>query len=361
MTITLHSSSFSDVMHTLAQGLSAELRQQDGEATIELPAAVGRGALRATRFHDGLSLLLWRVQLNESLTVKVSQTDYHPLRLLLCEAGSLTHSVDARHIQYRLNATDCSLSACSGDVDQIFYLPSHQALSMYMVEIDRRHFLHRIRHADGAIHSRTRAVFEDTEARFPFLYHQYYNHATALVLNQMDRAQQYQGIARDTYLEAKVLELLSLTIHQHSTDQQGNQEGITLREADVQQLLEARNHIETHYIDPPSLQQLAWQVGINEHKLKNGYKQLFHCTVYEHVREERMNQAKALIADGRWDISEVVRMVGYSNTSHFSARFKDTFGLLPKKFQQLAARHRLDGSYDKDDRLMELPGDGQSD
>lgn len=335
MTITLNSSSFSEVMHTLTEHLSAELHQADGEATIELPVAMGRGTIRAVRFHSGLSLL--RLQLEENLTLHITQSDYHPLRLLLCETGSLTHSVEARHIQYRMQAMDCSLSACSGDVDQVFHLPSHQALSLFMVEIDRQHYMQRIRQADGAVHSRIKEVFADTEAQFPFLYHSYYSHAVALVLTQLDRGQQYQGMLKDTFLEAKVLELLSFTIHQFTTDQQKDPNRITLREADVNQLIAAHTHIETNYIDPPTLQQLAWRVGINEYKLKKGYKQLFHSTVYEHVREERMNQAKKLIADGQWDIGEVVRMVGYSNTSHFSARFKEVYGLSPKKFQQLAA------------------------
>lgn len=347
MTITLPSSSLSDVMHALAEGLSAELHHHHGEAITELPAAVGQGTLRAVRFHSGLSLLRLQMQLEESLVLCLSpnSTDYHPLRLLLCEAGSLTHSVDVHHIQYRMLATDCSLSACPDHVDQTFHLPSHQALSLYMVEIDRRHYLRRIRRANGAVHSRIKKVFADTEARFPFLYHNYYSHAIALVLTQLDRGQQFEGITKDIFLEAKVLELLSFTIHQFTTDQREDPGRITLREADVAQLLAARKHIETHYVDPPSLQELAGQVGINEFKLKKGYRQLFHSTVYEHVREERMNHAKMLIAGGQWDIGEVVRMVGYSNTSHFSARFREMFGLSPKKFQQLAARHSADGSY----------------
>ena len=343
MTITLNSSSFSEVMHELAEGLSAELRQHNDEATIELPAAVGQGTIRAVRFHSGLSLLRLRVQLEESLFLHMVQTNHHPLRLLLCEAGSLTHSVDARHIQYRMTATDCSIAACSGDVDQIFHLPAHQAVSLYIIEIDRQHYVQRIRQSDGAVHSRIKEVFADTEAQFPFLYHSYYSHAAALVLTQLDRGQQYEGMMKDIFLEAKVLELLSLTIHQFSTDQQDDPDRITLREADVNQLLAARQYIETNYIDPPSLQELAWQVGINEFKLKKGYKQLFHSTVYEHVREERMNHAKTLIADGQQDIGEIVRTVGYTNTSHFSARFREMFGLSPKKFQQLAAR-QSDGS-----------------
>ena len=179
MTITLHSSSFSDVMHDLARGLSADLRQHHGEVTIELPAAVGQGTIRAVQFHSRLSLLRLRLRLEESLVLHVTQTDYHPLRRLLCEAGSLTHSVDARHIQYRMLATDCSLSACSGDVDQVFQLPSHQELSLYMVEIDRRRYMQRIRQADGAVHSRIKEVFADTEARFPFLYHSFSNWRSA--------------------------------------------------------------------------------------------------------------------------------------------------------------------------------------
>ena len=340
MVITLRSSSFSQVMDVLAKGLSTEVIEKNGEVIIKLPTSSGKGKIQALRFHSGLSLLIFEVQLTEDLIIKVQQTDYHPLRLLLCKTGFLTHSVEQRHIQYRLNEFYGALSACSGNVDQIFHLPAQQPLAIFMIEIDRKYYLERLQQANGSVHSQVRELFEDTEAEYPFLYHSPYSHAAVLVLHDFERIRQYEGIVKEIYLESKSLELLSLTLHQYVNDQSIDQKGIVLREHDIEQLVKAKRHITEHYATPPSIRELARKFGINEAKLKKGYKQLFHMTVYEHVRAERMNQAKILIAEGATDIGEVVGKVGYTSGSQFAARFKEVFGYSPKHFQKKVAQSK---------------------
>jgi len=334
MVITLNSSSFSEVIDDLARGLSAEVKKNNGEVVIQLPAVSGKGTIQAMRFHSGLSLIILDMQLVESLTIHVLQTDYHPLRLMLCQQGSLIHSVEERHIQYQLNKLYCSLSACSGNVDQLFQLPANQSLSIVMIEIDRKYYLERLKRVPGEINNRIRTLFEDTKAKFPFLYHSFYSHAVASVLHDLSRTLQYQAEILELYMEAKVLELLSLTLHQYVHDQQLDRKEIVLREHDVEQIVKVKQHVTEHYADPPSIPELARQFGINEAKLKKGFKQLFHSTIYEHIRNERMHQARLLLAEGSRSIREVVREVGYSSDSQFAARFRETFGWSPKQFQK---------------------------
>ena len=213
MNIHLPASTLSEVLPALARGLLAPLDSWDGETTIEVPPAVGWGAINAVRFYDGLSLLCWQVDLNEAVTMNVAPTDHHPLRLMLCAQGSVDHAIDADRL-YQLTSHHCSLSVCSGHVDQHFRLPAHQSLRLYMIEIDRAVFESRVHFPPGDGHHSLTPIFFDTFAPNPFLYRSAYNNLIGAALQELDESR-FQGLARHTFLEAKTLELLSLALQQY--------------------------------------------------------------------------------------------------------------------------------------------------
>lgn len=78
-----------------------------------------------------------------------------------------------------------------------------------------------------------------------------------------------------------------------------------------------------------SLKQLGHQVGMNEFKLKNGFKKLFGSPVYQFFVAERMKRAKKLLADKKRSVGEVAVMVGYKSLSSFSSAYKKWFGYPP--------------------------------
>ena len=333
MEITVTTSKLSEVMQTLADTLSVRTVAHHKVRTFALPRRIGHGQVEAYLLHDGLSLVTINGILEEDLLIKFRQIDYHPLRLIFCRKGRLTHSVNARLIQYQLNEAENSLSACSGSVDQFFRFHALVEQSIYLVEIDRSFYLSRIDVGLATIHPDLEKAFRDVAADYPFLYHGYYSIGTSECLNQIQHTH-YQGLILSTFLESKVLELLSLTLSQYGDDQEPSTKQVLLREADEVALVEAQRIIMKQLQDPPSIKDLARQVGINELKLKKGYKQLFHTTVYHHIRQERLNLAKVLLAEGRWNVGEVAQRVGYVNKSHFALKFKEKFGMFPKQFQQ---------------------------
>ena len=339
MEITVTTSQLSEVMQTLADTLSVRTVAHHQSRGFSLPKSIGHGQVKAYQLHDGLSLVVIDGTLKEDLLIKFHQIDYHPLRLIFCRKGRLTHSVNARLIQYQLNEAENSLSACSGSVDQFFRFHASAEQSLYLVEIDRPFFLSRINAGLETIHPDLEQAFRDVDARYPFLYHGYYSIGTAECLNQIQHTN-YQDLILSTFLESKVLELLSLVLSQYGDDQEPTTEQVILREADQAALVEAQRIVMDRLQNPPSVKELARLVGINELKLKKGYKQLFHTTIYHHIRQERLNLAKVLLAEGNRNVGEVARRVGYVNKSHFALKFKEKFGMFPKQFQQNLNRDR---------------------
>jgi len=142
----------------------------------------------------------------------------------------------------------------------------------------------------------------------------------------------YANPARIMYLKSKALELLSLVLASHTPPPCRTR----FNSYEVQCLHQARNILisDLHY--PPSLHNLAQNVGLNETKLKRGFKTLFGQTVYGYFRAYRMDHARRLLLESESSVSEVAAAVGYTNMSHFSAAFKERHGIKPSAFRKNA-------------------------
>ena len=69
--------------------------------------------------------------------------------------------------------------------------------------------------------------------------------------------------------------------------------------------------------------------GINEFKLKQGFKQVFNNTVFGYLSDYKLNQARELLLRGNTAIKEVADSLGYSSVQHFSHAFRKKFGVPP--------------------------------
>ncbi len=87
--------------------------------------------------------------------------------------------------------------------------------------------------------------------------------------------------------------------------------------------------------DLPRLKELAQIAHTNEHKLKNGFKQLYGTTVFRFQADIRMKQAKILVANTIMSIKQIADQLGYKSAAHFSRSFKETFGTNPRTYRKL--------------------------
>ena len=46
-----------------------------------------------------------------------------------------------------------------------------------------------------------------------------------------------------------------------------------------------------------------------------------------------MNQATYMLANSQVSVAEIIRMVGYDNTSYFHRKFKERHGVSPKEYR----------------------------
>jgi AraC-like DNA-binding protein len=136
----------------------------------------------------------------------------------------------------------------------------------------------------------------------------------------------YTGQMKRLFLEAKLIELFLLQANgfdqyvPHTAD---------LRPADIERLYAARQYLEQHFVDDCSIISLASHMGINQKKLKQGFKALFGYTVFGYLSHIRMEKARQLLLDEKKTVGEVSELVGYQHPQHFAAAFKRKYNILP--------------------------------
>lgn len=97
---------------------------------------------------------------------------------------------------------------------------------------------------------------------------------------------------------------------------------------DRQCLLAARERLLRDLSRPPTIAALAREVGLNQLKLKQGFKTLFGTSVYALFQQHRMDRARDLLRSH--NVTETALTLGYSNLSHFSTAYRKRFGVLPR-------------------------------
>jgi AraC-like DNA-binding protein len=136
------------------------------------------------------------------------------------------------------------------------------------------------------------------------------------------------------FLEGKILELLALTMAEQDqrSAEASRPSQVTLSAKDRQRLQEARDLLVEDLERTWLLRDLARQVGLNENKLKHGFRQIFGNSVYAYLQDQRMLAAADMLARGDESVTSIALAVGYANPAHFSKIFRRYFGLSPSHY-----------------------------
>lgn len=152
----------------------------------------------------------------------------------------------------------------------------------------------------------------------------------AIVLQQIINSNINSSI-RELYVKGKIYELLSLHFQKDETSI-GEYCPFLVDEQNVLKIRKAKEIIISRMAEPPSLQELANEIGLNLKKLKEGFKQIYGDTVYSFLFDYKMEHARKLLESNQYNVNEVGLQVGYSTASHFIAAFRKKFGTTPKKY-----------------------------
>jgi AraC-like DNA-binding protein len=141
----------------------------------------------------------------------------------------------------------------------------------------------------------------------------------------------FDGHLKKLYIQAKIIELLSLQISQYEEEKKINPVG--LKKSDIDKMMLVKEKIDNNLSETFTLTTLAREVGTNEQYLKKHFKILFGNTVFGYILSCKMEKAKELLIAGQYNIGDIALMAGYKHATHFTSAFKKYFGYLPQKIK----------------------------
>ena len=114
------------------------------------------------------------------------------------------------------------------------------------------------------------------------------------------------------------------------------------REATAQGLAElylrARAMVESGYRRPLTLPLVARALAVSPRQLERAYDEIGLTTFAAHLRAVRLHNAAELLDHQPLTVTDVARLVGYRQPSHFVKAFRRRFGLTPGAFRDAVRR-----------------------
>jgi len=148
-------------------------------------------------------------------------------------------------------------------------------------------------------------------------------------INAIVNCKYHDGLKK-MFLLSKSIELLVLQAEAYNNFQNSGSKYLKT-EYDKERIIYAREYLIRHLDMPPGLSELSKVAGINEYKLKRGFKEVFGNTVFGYLSDTRLELAKTDLLEKKKTVSEIAFELGYSSVQHFSNAFKKKFGVSPGK------------------------------
>ncbi|MFD2287868.1 helix-turn-helix transcriptional regulator [Pedobacter petrophilus] len=142
----------------------------------------------------------------------------------------------------------------------------------------------------------------------------------------------YTGKLKLLFIESKCTELLVLQAEAFEKSVTKNNNLLHLSAYDINCIYAARDYLIENINEPPGMAQLVKLCGINEFKLKQGFKNQFDKSIFAYVSDHKLNQAKELLLEGH-SIKSVAFQLGYSSVQHFGNAFRKKFAVSPGKLK----------------------------
>jgi AraC-like DNA-binding protein len=319
--------------------LFAEMRQQTGsviiadkyEQVLKFPPVICDGWVQKVQLRPGLELIVHDLKFPDNF---ILEAEYNQLNLSFgisfCLAGSTRGKVNGVEEEYNLAAGQGSLGFAFNQKGIMEY-PIGQRINVVSLVMEPMMFNNFIDSQLMHIPNQLQQIINGKNNSF------YVKNFEMTSVMKM-AAQQilncpYRGLTRRLYLESKGIEIMAYYVENLSQQPESCQQVSSLKPDDINRIYYAREILFQNLQNPPSLIDLAKLVGLNDYKLKVGFRHCFGNTVFGCLHDYRMAEAKKLLETKKFNVNEVARSVGYASETSFSSAFRKKFGVSPSIYR----------------------------
>lgn len=329
MDISLAFNDIQTVAKNFQQTYGGNYQLASRETVLLMPAVIGQGYLRGINLREGLDLFIYEYDLNCDLILdfqKLSLDDSF-VNLSFCVSGHCSGSMPGIKDKIHVSSWQTTFSTvpyATGTVE----LLADQKISVVELVMAPRFAMTLVERELNAMPRDWQQALKALASK-PFYCLTSISQEISQILQKMLRCP-YQGTLRQFYLEGKSLELIALYFSE-LTDPSGGPTA-SIKRKDVDGLHQAKSILLQKMDAPPSLSELAKQVGLSERKLQQGFQELFGTTVFGVLHDFRMERARQLLETDQMTVSAISSAVGISHRGYFATAFKRKFGTTPRDY-----------------------------
>ena len=98
----------------------------------------------------------------------------------------------------------------------------------------------------------------------------------------------------------------------------------------------SRSHEELrrHLCDSVSIEDICQRLNLSKSYLSSLYKRKTGKSIIAHFNEMKIEEARRLIASGRYNFTEIAERLGFSSIHYFSRMFKSVAGMTPSEYEK---------------------------
>ena len=134
---------------------------------------------------------------------------------------------------------------------------------------------------------------------------------------------------RDMRINEKLASLLTLLMEESRSPASP-----ALISSGKRNLIEVRNHLDAHYTEKISLDELSETFYINKFYLTRLFKEQFGVSINTYLLGQRITHAKKLLRFSDYPIEKIALECGMNDANYFSRMFKKVEGISPGEYRK---------------------------
>ncbi len=140
------------------------------------------------------------------------------------------------------------------------------------------------------------------------------------------------GPMRAIFMEGVALQLFAMQTAAASALPAGEPPAERLSQGERAGVEAARQILLADMRTPPTLGELAARTGVSEKALNAGFRLLYGATVFETLRNERLEHARLALETGAVPMKTIAFRVGYNHVTNFISAFTRRYGKPPVRY-----------------------------
>ena len=179
---------------------------------------------------------------------------------------------------------------------------------------------------DGMRASALRGFFREHLAHFSFEPGQ---HILQLAHKIMYPPPALEGELSALYLKAQALDIMWQSCLTMVADREGRRQAPTLMS--LRHYERVRDFIVANLDRELTIAMIAREAGASASTVQRQFKEHFGITIFDFIRQERLEAARAALASEGIPISHAAHLAGYNNISSFTTAFRRAYGVTPSR------------------------------